>query len=202
MTRPNVLLVSLGGTITMTAGAGAGIAPTLTADDLVPALAAVVEIEAISPLRLPSASLTIANLREIARLLNQRLADDVAGAVIVQGTDTIEETAFALDLLVESNKPMVVTGAMRGAEAPGADGPANLLSAVITAASPLEQGQALVNARVGADYEDAIYPVVKTARLRPARLASYIALSAASTSPKGNSSRSGMRVAPPTLIVT
>lgn len=137
--RPKVLLVSLGGTITMTSAAGAGIAPTLTGADLVaavPALAEVAEIEAISPFRLPGASLTIANLRDIARLLNERLASDVAGAVVVQGTDTIEETAFALDLLVSSSKPVVVTGAMRGPEAPGADGPANLLAAVITAASP------------------------------------------------------------------
>lgn len=136
--RPKILLVSLGGTITMTSGAGLGIVPTLTGADLVravPALADVAEIEAVSPFRLPGPSLTLANLREVARLLNERLAGDVAGAIVVQGTDTIEETAFVLDLLVDSDKPVVVTGAMRGAEAPGADGPANLLASAIVAGS-------------------------------------------------------------------
>ena len=136
--RPKVLLVSLGGTITMTSGAGPGIVPTLTGADLVravPALANVAEIEAVSPFRLPGPSLTLANLREVARLLNDRLAGDIAGAIVVQGTDTIEETAFVLDLLVGGDKPVVVTGAMRGAEAPGADGPANLLASAIVAGS-------------------------------------------------------------------
>ncbi len=136
--RPKLLLVSLGGTITMTASTGSGIVPTLTGADLVaavPALAHVAEIEAISPFRLPGPSLTLAHLREVARLLNERLSGDIAGAIVVQGTDTIEETAFVLDLLIGGDKPVVVTGAMRGAEAPGADGPANLLASAIVAAS-------------------------------------------------------------------
>jgi L-asparaginase len=136
--RPKILLVSLGGTITMTSGSGSGIVPTLTGADLVravPSLADVAEIEAVSPFRLPGPSLTLANLRDVARLLNERLAGDIAGAIVVQGTDTIEETAFVLDLLVGGDKPVVVTGAMRGAEAPGADGPANLLASAIVAGS-------------------------------------------------------------------
>jgi L-asparaginase len=138
-----VLLVSLGGTITMTSGASAGIVPTLTGEDLiraVPALSTVAEIEAVSPFRLPSASLSLAQVREVARLLNDRLAGEICGAVVVQGTDTIEETAFLFDLLVDSDKPVVVLGAMRGAEASGADGPANLLAGVITAASEAAHG--------------------------------------------------------------
>lgn len=141
--RPKVLLVSLGGTITMTAVTGPGIVPTLTGADLVaavPALADVADIEAMSPFRLPGPSLTLANLREVARLLNARLATDIAGAIVVQGTDTIEETAFVLDLLVSGDKPVVVTGAMRGAQAPGADGPANLLASAIVASSPAARG--------------------------------------------------------------
>lgn len=139
MSRPRVLVVSLGGTITMVPGdSGAGLTPRLGASELVaavPQLAEIAEIEARSPLRLPSPSLSAADIVNVAREVSEALSSGFDGAVVVQGTDTIEESAFLLDLLVDSDKPVVVTGAMRGADAPGADGPANLLSAVIVAAS-------------------------------------------------------------------
>lgn len=149
MTLPRILLVSLGGTITMTQGGAAGIVPTLTAADLirsVPGIENVAEFEAISPMRLASASLPVDELIALAAMLRERLAggageaDAVDGAVVIQGTDTIEETAWLLDLLVGGEKPVVVTGAMRGPQAPGADGPANLLAAAIVAASPAAAG--------------------------------------------------------------
>lgn len=142
--RPTVLMVSLGGTITMTRDASGGIVPTLDADDLVrvvPELDAVALIETVSPFRKPGASLTVNDLIAVAALLNERLSADIAGAVVIQGTDTIEETAFVLDRLVTGAGPVVVTGAMRGPEAAGADGPANLLSATIAAASPAARGR-------------------------------------------------------------
>jgi L-asparaginase len=144
MPQSKILLISLGGTITMTRDASGAISPSLSAADLVravPGIESVAGIETASPMRLPGASLTIDNLLEVAALLDARLAGDIAGAVVIQGTDTIEETAFVLDLLVKSDKPVVVTGAMRGAEAPGADGPANVLSAVIVAADPRAAGR-------------------------------------------------------------
>lgn len=129
-----VVIISTGGTITMTGGsAEKGIEPTLTADDLVaavPQLAEVAEILAITAYRKPSASLTIENIITLADTIDGYLAGDVDGAVIIQGTDTIEETAFLLTILINSDKPVVVTGAMRGAQMPGADGPANLLASV------------------------------------------------------------------------
>lgn len=148
MTLPRILVLSLGGTITMVQDASGGIAPKLGAAELVasvPALAEVARIEARSPFRLPSPSITMANMLEVARILNEAFANhdphaSFDGAVVIQGTDTIEESAFFLDLLVTGDKPVVVTGAMRGAEAPGADGPANLLSAVRLAASPQARG--------------------------------------------------------------
>lgn len=139
MRLPRVLLVSTGGTITMTGAAAGGIAPSLSGSDLVReigALGAIAELEVVTFSTKPGASLTLDDLGAIAELIDRRLAGDCAGAVVVQGTDTIEETAFVLDLTVHSDKPVVVTGAMRGAAAPGADGPANLVAAVTVAAAP------------------------------------------------------------------
>jgi len=138
MVKPRLLFVSLGGTITMTPSAGGGIAPALDAEQLVasvPGLADVARIEVRSPRCVPSPALAPADLIELARTLDDALASEFDGAVIVQGTDTLEEAAFLLDLLVDSAKPVVVTGAMRGPGAPGADGPANLFAAAIVAGS-------------------------------------------------------------------
>jgi L-asparaginase len=142
MSKPRILVLSLGGTITMVP-TEEGIAPKLGAAELVasvPPLAEVADIEARSLLRVASPSLSAANLVDVALAINEGFAAGFDGAVVVQGTDTIEESAFLLDLLVDSDKPVVVTGAMRGAEAPGADGPANLLSAAVVAAAPESRG--------------------------------------------------------------
>ena len=147
MSQPRILIVSLGGTITMTRSEAGGITPTLTADKLVesvPQLAGVATLEAVTQFSMPGASLSIRNLGEVADLLNQRLQGDFDGAVVVQGTDTIEDTAFVLDLLVRSTRPVVVTGAMRGPQAAGADGPANILSAVTVAADARMSGLGVV----------------------------------------------------------
>ncbi|MBX3387358.1 MAG: asparaginase [Phycisphaeraceae bacterium] len=143
MPRPRLLVLSLGGTITMIKDDSGGISPRLGAAELVasvPALAEVADIEARSPFRLPSPSITLDNVIEVARNINAGFAEGFDAAVVIQGTDTIEESAFFLDLLVAGDKPVVVTGAMRGAEAPGADGPANLLAAVRLAASEQARG--------------------------------------------------------------
>ena len=143
MAKLRLRILSLGGTITMVPSESGGIAPKLGAAELVasvPALAEVAEIEAQSPFRLPSPSLTPGDLVEVARMIEEGFGSGYDGAVVVQGTDTIEESAFILDLLVGGEKPIVVTGAMRGADAPGADGPANLLAAARVAAAPEARG--------------------------------------------------------------
>jgi L-asparaginase len=142
MTLPSVSVLALGGTIAST-GAGAGVTPTLTADELVesvPGLADVAHIQADTFRQVPSPELTLVDVVALAREIERRLNGGDTGVVVTQGTNTIEETAFTLDLLVDSDAPVVVTGAMRNPTLPGADGPANLLAAVSTAASTQARG--------------------------------------------------------------
>jgi L-asparaginase len=148
---PSVSVLALGGTIAST-GSGGGVTPRLTADQLVdsvPGLAEVAQIEADTFRQVPSPELTLVDLVALAREIEERLGRGARGVVVTQGTNTIEETAFVLDLLVHSEAPVVVTGAMRNPTLAGADGPANLLGAVKTAAS--EQARGLGTVIVFAD---------------------------------------------------
>jgi L-asparaginase len=74
---------------------------------------------------------------------------DIDGAVVVHGTATLEETAYLLDLTVETSKPVVVTGAQRRFDDPGNDGPANLLFAIHVAAHPESKGRGVLVALGG-----------------------------------------------------
>ncbi|OJF15395.1 asparaginase [Couchioplanes caeruleus] len=139
----SVLMLSLGGTIAMTSSNGpGGVVPTLTAEDLiaaVPGLAETgIEVQVQTFRQLPGASLDFDDLTALATLIAERTATGgVDGVVVTQGTDTIEETAYLLDLLHAGDAPVVITGAMRNPTMAGADGPANVLAAIRTAASPI-----------------------------------------------------------------
>lgn len=138
MQLPKVTVFSLGGTISSTNSGGTGVAPTLTGEALVadvPQIADVAEVFAVSFRQAASGEITVRDLVELSSEI-ERIADEGSnGVVITQGTDTVEETAFVLDLLVDREIPVVVTGAMRNPTLPGADGPANLLAAIQVAAS-------------------------------------------------------------------
>jgi len=173
MSLARILVLTTGGTIAMTPGSSGAIVPTLSGADLVgavPALAQAAQLQVESYSSKPGASLTLRDLAQIAARIDKSFADGCVGAVVVQGTDTIEETAFGLELLVHGRRPVVVTGAMRGAQAPGADGPANLLAAAIVAASPEAAGLgALV---VLGDQVHAARRVQKTHTMAPSAFAS------------------------------
>nr|WP_281186187.1 asparaginase [Micromonospora peucetia] len=140
-----MVVFGLGGTIAMTSAADEGVRPTLTAHDLVNAIpglaSAGIDIEVVDFRRRPGASLTFADITELATAATHVLAAGATGVVVTQGTDTIEETAYLLDLLHQRPEPVIVTGAMRNPTMAGADGPANLLAAIQTAASPAARDQ-------------------------------------------------------------
>jgi L-asparaginase len=142
-----VTVFSLGGTIASTSagetGSVGGVAPELGARELVeavPQLRDIADLEAVSFRQVPSGDLSLTDLVDLAGEIRKRFELGASGVVVTQGTDTIEETAFALDLLVRNDRPVVVTGAMRNPTLAGPDGPANLLAAVQVAASPLSAG--------------------------------------------------------------
>jgi L-asparaginase len=139
-----LMVVSLGGTIAMTKSEGVGVTPQLPAEALVaalPELASFTGLETCAFRQLPSPHLTFGDLEALADLIDRQAAEGVEGVVVTQGTDTIEEAAFALDLLLSTDIPVVVTGAMRNPTVAGADGPANLLAAVQVAANPAARGR-------------------------------------------------------------
>lgn len=131
--RP-VRVVGAGGTIAMR---GEHAAPSLEAADLiaaVPALADVEGLHAESVRNLPGAALGLDDALAVARTARDA-ARSGDGVVITSGTDTIEELAVLVDLLHDAEAPIAVTGAIRPASAPGADGPVNLRDAVAVAES-------------------------------------------------------------------
>ena len=154
-----VAVIFTGGTIASRVDAAAGGAvPALRGADILartPGLAAA-DIEVIDWGLLTASHMTFAQILDIARLLERTLArPEIEGAVVAQGTDSIEETSFAYDLLVRSDKPVVVTGAMNNSSHPDYDGPLNLRNAVACAAAPDLRGQgtlvALNGLLIGAD---------------------------------------------------
>jgi L-asparaginase len=111
-----------------------------------PGIDAIADIVPIDRGRTSASHFTFPQLLELAGVVREALADpSIDGAVVVQGTDTIEETSFCWDLVLAGPKPVVVTGAMLASDAPGFDGPDNLRNAVrVAAASELRDSGVVV----------------------------------------------------------
>ena len=139
---PNVTILATGGTIAGSASSAtnseytAGEVMIGTLVDAVPQLKEVADVHGEQIASTASGNLTEKDWFKLAERINELLAeDDTDGIVITHGTDTIEETAYFLNLVVKSDKPVVLVGAMRPATAISADGPMNLYNAVSLAAN-------------------------------------------------------------------
>ncbi|KOG08579.1 MULTISPECIES: asparaginase [Streptomyces] len=130
-----VTVFTLGGTIS----ARGGDAARMTGQEVLGELGAPEDVVLRDFRRVPSSSVTHEDLAALAEEVRKTVADG-SGVVVVQGTDTLEETAFLLDLLCTTEQPIAVTGAMRRPDLPGADGPANLAAALAVAADPACRG--------------------------------------------------------------
>lgn len=151
---PNVTVLCTGGTI---AGTGASSTTTVgytaaklgcdTIVDGVPELKKVANVKGEQVFQIASESILNENWLQLSKRINELLKqDDVDGVVVTHGTDTIEETAYFLDLTVKSRKPVVVVGSMRPATAISADGPINLYNSVILAGSKEAIGKGVLTA--------------------------------------------------------
>ncbi|MCP4181269.1 MAG: type II asparaginase [bacterium] len=149
--KPTIAIVATGGTIAGTNASKTAASYTsgvLTAKQLVasvPGIEKLANIKSVQACNIPSQDLNDKYLLKIARTVNE-LAENpkIDGIVITHGTDTMEETAYFLDLVVHTDKPIVITGAMRPATSMSADGPLNLYNSVAVAANPKSKGKGVL----------------------------------------------------------
>lgn len=150
--KKRIAIIATGGTIAGTAISSTEIShyqpAVLPISDLIgeiPALSAIAEISSEQLAQVDSADMTHAIWLALARRINAILAtDEIDGVVVTHGTDTMEETAYFLNLVVKSEKPVVMVGALRPANAMSTDGPMNLYNAVALAASPAAVGKGVL----------------------------------------------------------
>lgn len=149
--RPEVVVLATGGTI---AGQGeSNVSANYKAAQLsgeallaaLPQLSQLADVRAEQVVNIASQDMTLSVWQQLAKRINTLLAmDKVSGVIVTHGTDTLEETAYFLSLVVDSDKPVVLTAAMRPANGLSADGPMNLYNAVAVAASPASKGRGVM----------------------------------------------------------
>ena len=149
--KPNVAIIATGGTI---AGAGqsqtnAGYKPSVVPVEQllksVPEIDEIATVSGIQAFQIASQDMTNKHWLTLARKVGELLSSNgIDGVVITHGTDTMEETAYFLNLVIHSRKPVVLTGAMRPPTSLSADGPLNLFNAVAVAASDKAAGKGVL----------------------------------------------------------
>src|SRR5690606_23219122 len=139
MPKPKLQLIFTGGTISMRDDAGTGAVPVLRGEDLlreIPSLEDFCSVAIHDFGQLPGPHMTPARMLELSEFAQQCLARGADGVVITHGTDTLEESAYLLDLRHAGEQPIVFAGAMRTSSQLSWDGPVNLYEACRVAADP------------------------------------------------------------------
>lgn len=144
-----VAVIFNGGTISMKVDDRIKAAvPSLTGEEImsmVTGIESFAHIESYSFSSLPSPHMTPQVMLELSKFVKKLIdRDDIDGVVVTHGTDTLEETAYFLDLTIETDKPIVFTGAMRSGSELGYDGPANLAASICTAISKSAIGRGVL----------------------------------------------------------
>ena len=149
--KPNVVILATGGTIAGAAASGTQSAYTSGAVTIDAMIAAVPGIEKLANIKgeqisnVGSQDMSFDIMVKLAKRINElQPKSDVDGIVITHGTDTLEETAFFLNLVVKGDKPVVMVGSMRPSTAVSADGPLNLYNAVGVAVDPNAKGRGVL----------------------------------------------------------
>lgn len=149
--KPNIVVLATGGTIAGAAATGTQSSYTsgkVTIDamlDSVPGIRDLANLKGEQVANVGSQDMSFEVLLKLAKRINELLStSDVDGVVITHGTDTLEESAFFLNLTVKSDKPVVMVGSMRPSTALSADGPLNLYDGVAVAADPNAKGRGVL----------------------------------------------------------
>lgn len=141
-----ICVIFTGGTISMKIDeSNHSVIPAFSADEIMASLLhsdIYHDLEIIEYAKVPSPSITPDMMLDLSRVVQNALSrNDVTGCVVVHGTDTLEETAFFLDVIIDSVKPIVVTGSMKSSSELGFDGINNLVSSILVAKSKLSFGK-------------------------------------------------------------
>jgi L-asparaginase len=147
--KPRLAAFFTGGTISMRFDpATGGAVPALSGGEIlaqVPGLDEIADFDVIDFGKWPGPHVTPSRMMDLARAARDKLAGDgIAGAIVTHGTDTLEETAYLLDLVLNEEKPVVIVGAMRNSSELSWDGPGNLRSAVRVAVAPQTRGLGVI----------------------------------------------------------
>ena len=149
--KPNIVILATGGTIAGAAATGTQSAYTsgaVTIDAMVNAVPGIKDLANIKGEQIAnvgSQDMSFDIMLKVAKRINELLpTSDVDGIVVTHGTDTMEETAYFLNLVVKSDKPVVLVGSMRPSTAVSADGPLNLYNAVAVAGNPKSSGRGVL----------------------------------------------------------